>query len=329
MPTLDPSDPVAPPGALGDLPATRVFDSLDLPVSVFSPDGTYVYINARGCDRLGLRPEDLLGRTYLDCFPSLRGGTFDQAFGRVVAGPETIVRVEFYTEEAAAWSNQTLVLVGGHVVVWWTDVTAAKRVELERAATIARLVDTIEAMSDAFLLVAPDWRVTLVNRHHERLSGTPRAASVGRTLWEAFPASPESPPRRAFERAMAARVDEHFVAFYPSAEAWMEVSIFPTREGGLAVFHRDVTASRREAVEREDLLARAQGAQAEGHPGVDAGGELADHARAQHELVTDGLGLGRGFTDGGQQEAGDAHGGDGGGPPPVDDDQDEIGRAHV
>ena len=57
-----------------------------------------------------------------------------------------------------------------------------------------------------------------------------------------------------------------------------------------------------------DVLDLAQRAQTERQPGVNAGGELADHAGAQHQSMADGLGLGRGFADGGEQESGDAHG---------------------
>src|SRR6185436_3033424 len=56
-----------------------------------------------------------------------------------------------------------------------------------------------------------------------------------------------------------------------------------------------------------DRLDFAQRAQTERQPGVDAGGELADHARAQHQFVGDGLGVGGGFANGREQELGNAH----------------------
>ena len=51
----------------------------------------------------------------------------------------------------------------------------------------------------------------------------------------------------------------------------------------------------------------AQHAQAQRGPRVQAGGELADHAGAQHQLVADQLGVGRGFLGGTQVEPGKAH----------------------
>ncbi len=51
-----------------------------------------------------------------------------------------------------------------------------------------------------------------------------------------------------------------------------------------------------------DALDLAQHPQPQRQPGVESGGELADHARAQHQLVADHLGVGGGLLDGLQGE---------------------------
>ena len=56
-----------------------------------------------------------------------------------------------------------------------------------------------------------------------------------------------------------------------------------------------------------DGLDLAQHAQAQRRPGVDAGGELADHAGAQHQPVAGDLGVGGDFLDGGEMELAQAH----------------------
>lgn len=56
-----------------------------------------------------------------------------------------------------------------------------------------------------------------------------------------------------------------------------------------------------------DGLDLAQHAQAQRRPGVQPGGQLADHARAQHQTVADQLGVGRGFLGGVQVELGKTH----------------------
>jgi len=56
-----------------------------------------------------------------------------------------------------------------------------------------------------------------------------------------------------------------------------------------------------------DVLDLAQHAQAQRRPGVDAGGELAQHAGLEHQLVADDLGVGGGFLAGAKVELRQAH----------------------
>jgi len=56
-----------------------------------------------------------------------------------------------------------------------------------------------------------------------------------------------------------------------------------------------------------DSLGLAQRAQPHRHPGVEPRSQLADHPGAQHQLVTDHHGIGRGFFEGREQELTGAH----------------------
>jgi hypothetical protein len=60
----------------------------------------------------------------------------------------------------------------------------------------------------------------------------------------------------------------------------------------------------------DDLLDLLEHLQAQRQPGVDAGRLLADHARAQHQLVRDDLGVRGSFFQNGQEIARQAHGRD-------------------
>ena len=72
--------------------------------------------------------------------------------------------------------------------------------------------------------------------------------------------------------------------------------------------HEQFDGARARHLFADDVLHLADGAQPEGQVAVDAGGDLADHAGPQHELVTDHLGIGGGFLEGGEQILGVAHG---------------------
>ncbi len=97
-----------------------------------------------------------------------------------------------------------------------------------------------------FFAVDREWRVTLINRNHERLTGLRREDVLGRRCWEAFPdiALPDSPYWVELYRARRDQVEVQFEAPLPSIDAWTSVSAHPSNDGGLGVCVRDITAAR-------------------------------------------------------------------------------------
>jgi PAS domain S-box-containing protein len=142
----------------------------------------------------------------------------------------------------------------------------------------------LERISDAFLALDADWRVTYANREVGRLNGVDPAALVGRDHWALWPETLGTTVEREYRRAMAERVPVHFEHHYADADRWHDVHAYPDAAGGLAIFYRDVTARRREEEERRRLLAEAEVARRRA--------EEADAAKARflavmsHELRT-------------------------------------------
>ena len=146
----------------------------------------------------------------------------------------------------------------GSLVRWIginTDIDDQRR-------SLALVNDTLESMSDAFFLLDSEWRVVRVNRNQEAVSNTPRAQSTGRVFWELFPstAAPTSKYWLEYHRVMEQRVAAHFEEYYPPLDVWTEVDAFPSPDGGIAVFFRDVSERKRAELQRAELLAREQAA---------------------------------------------------------------------
>lgn len=101
---------------------------------------------------------------------------------------------------------------------------------------------------DALLVLDADFRITLVNENQERISGTRREESLGRILWETWPlaANPQSRYWAEYHRAMRERVPAHFEEYYPPMDLWTDVSVYPTQDGGIAVFFRDISERKRQ-----------------------------------------------------------------------------------
>ncbi|WP_198320707.1 hybrid sensor histidine kinase/response regulator [Azohydromonas aeria] len=103
-----------------------------------------------------------------------------------------------------------------------------------------QLEATLERISDAFYLLDREWRFLYFNAAAERLLGQDRGAVLGRTVWEAFPATVGSALERMYHAALdsgrTGRLDYH----YPPQNRWHDVTAYPSAQG-LAVYFRDDT----------------------------------------------------------------------------------------
>jgi PAS domain S-box-containing protein len=130
------------------------------------------------------------------------------------------------------------------------------RVRQEVAAANERAATILESITDGFVALDRDWRFTYVNAEAERLNGVGRDELLGRDHWEAFPALVGTLVDREFHRAVAEGVEVEFENHYEPWDKWFEVRAYPSRDGGLSVFFRGVTARKR--AERALAEARAR-----------------------------------------------------------------------
>ncbi|WNG24582.1 response regulator [Cystobacter fuscus] len=131
-----------------------------------------------------------------------------------------------------------------------------KRLTEQRALTgiaEARLQAALEVLErgDALLVLDKDFRIILVNSNQERLTGLRREDTLTRSHWDVWPESSRPESRYWFEyhRVMRERVTTHFEEYFAPLDMWTDVSVYPTREGGIAIFFRDVS-DRKRAEER-------------------------------------------------------------------------------
>lgn len=123
------------------------------------------------------------------------------------------------------------------------DVAGRCWAEVERTRAERRAERILECMGDAHCVLDRDFRILGVNAATERVLGVPRAALLGRSHWDAFPASVDAPVGRALRRVIREGAEQHLTHHYTgeSYDLHLEVDAYPTDEGGLAMFWRDVT----------------------------------------------------------------------------------------
>ena len=119
-----------------------------------------------------------------------------------------------------------------------------------------RVAGALEDMAVGFIAMDTNWVVTLVNAEGERISGSPRSDLIGRSFWEAFPATVGSIFEEGYRRAMATGETASFDAFYPEPlNIWVEVRAVPGPDG-LSLYFLDIT-DRRQAQEHAQRAERA------------------------------------------------------------------------
>ena len=102
----------------------------------------------------------------------------------------------------------------------------------------------LERVADAHVTLDREFRITYVNAAAEVVLGKARDTMLGRTHWEVFPASVDTDAGRAYRRVVAEGVEQHLTQHYVGEgyDRHLEIDAYPTEEGGVAVFWRDVTA---------------------------------------------------------------------------------------
>ena len=140
--------------------------------------------------------------------------------------------------------------VGGTLVVC-QETTSRIRAERERrqlleetARAERRAARILEQISDEHLTMDAEFRILSVNLAAERALGTSKETLVGKTHWEAFPASAGTELERQYRRVASERVEAHVTHHYVGEgyDRHLQIDAYPTDEGGVALFWRDVSA---------------------------------------------------------------------------------------
>ncbi len=160
--------------------------------------------------------------------------------------------------EAVRNADGTIVRVQGAC----QEITESKQAREREQRLVARLAETLENISDAFVTLDTNWNITFVNSELERLTRKSRKELLGTNIWSAFPEAMGSAFEEQYRKAVRERVTVEFEEFYAPLDTWFAVKAYPTPEG-LAVSVQDITQQKiaedvvRESAERFRLLARA------------------------------------------------------------------------
>jgi PAS domain S-box-containing protein len=160
---------------------------------------------------------------------------------------ETLVRTAKGNERWVRAIGKLEIINGKPIKIYgsYQDIHFSKSLEL-------KVSEILESISDAFFAVDKDWRITYWNEEAELIMGKTRKQVIGKHLWEEYPDAIDSDFYREYHKSMKTGEKADFEEFYPALSKWLQVSVYPSKNG-LSIYFKDIS-ERKKAEEENNQL---------------------------------------------------------------------------
>ncbi|MBE7433009.1 MAG: PAS domain S-box protein [Anaerolineales bacterium] len=145
----------------------------------------YVYVNRRGAELLGRKPEDMIGRNFFTEFPEAKGSPFANAYAEALKTQKPIVFEDYYAPWGRWFENRIYPSKEG-LSIFFTEVTERKRAEHVLRESEEKFRDVFEAANVGKSITLPTGEIS-VNRAFADLLGYSRDELAGKTWQELTP----------------------------------------------------------------------------------------------------------------------------------------------
>jgi PAS domain S-box-containing protein len=125
-------------------------------------------------------------------------------------------------------------------VAFVLDITERKQMEEALRESNRRITNILESITDAFVALDHEWRITYVNQETARINSQKPEEMIGKTHWEQWPWSVGTIVEREYRRALTSRVAVHLEVLYEPLSMWLEIHAYPSQDG-LSIYFRDIT----------------------------------------------------------------------------------------
>jgi PAS domain S-box-containing protein len=132
------------------------------------------------------------------------------------------------------------------------EQAARREAEANRRAfneSARRAVEILESITDAFVCVDGDWRITYINQEAARLIDRQPEEIVGRSRQDA-PVVIQTVLEQTYDRVTADPKVTHFETFDRTSGRWLEIHAYPCKIG-FSLYFRDITERKRDKFKRQ------------------------------------------------------------------------------
>ncbi|MEP7218156.1 MAG: PAS domain-containing protein [Bacteroidota bacterium] len=232
-----------------------VIDTIPVLISYLDANRRYKFVN-RGYQEWLAKPlEQIVGMNIREALGERAFGIVSERVDRAMAGesvkfearipyPDGIMRdveVNYVPHRGADGDIHGMVALV-------TDITQWKEAQRQVEEARARAERILENMSDAYIGLDADWRITYINEHAVRLGGVDPVAIVGKPIWDVFPRMIGTEFETLHRLAMATGEPIHAEVRNGWNDAWTEFHDYPSSDG-LGIYFRDITERKKAEAE--------------------------------------------------------------------------------
>ncbi|HEV2704232.1 MAG TPA: ATP-binding protein [Steroidobacteraceae bacterium] len=114
-----------------------------------------------------------------------------------------------------------------------------------RRAGEERLRAYMDSLTDGFYVLDSAMRFSFVNSTITARMGKTREQLLGRRVWDVIPEAVGTESHVHLSRALHKRAPVEYEVYFPPWLAWFRNKVYPTPDGGIAVYSKDITEERR------------------------------------------------------------------------------------
>jgi len=120
------------------------------------------------------------------------------------------------------------------------EITKSMRLSEALMAANKQFEDTLENMTDGFVVLDNNWIYRYVNSNAAKMFGRKAKDLLGKHIWTEFPEGIGQPFYNNYYKAVETRENIIFEDYYEPWDRWFENRVIPSRDG-LSIFFQDIT----------------------------------------------------------------------------------------
>ncbi|GGK63928.1 PAS domain S-box protein [Rufibacter glacialis] len=208
-------------------------------------EGLLLEVNKGFCDMWGISAEEAIHQPSVSFLPAEAVSSAEEALQQVLRGNTIREDLEMVkgNKKLVFHTIQYPVMVNGEVIGAQTiarDITSTVLAYQTIQSQAMKLNNILESITDAFLTLDKDWRITYFNKEAEQLLPFDRAKHLGVNIWDLFPEEVGGPAYLLYHQAIATGKTTVFTTFLVAHNKWFQVKAYPSGEG-LSIYFDDVT----------------------------------------------------------------------------------------